>query len=133
MRLSNGAKNKIFTDLQALPKCTRLYMSKYFKDKIFAGNPQNHDISENPPLEIYRLYSIAYHVVVKQHDVTLHQSMVTCYLTISLAKLIVLTHSISLLVYSAAITMLGIAMLGNCVVLWTTPQTGNCMSQQYRT
>ena len=43
-------KNKIFVDLQTLPKCIRLYGGlKCFKDKIVAGNPFS--------LKIFRLYS----------------------------------------------------------------------------
>ena len=33
-----------------------MWRSKYFKDKIFAINPQNHKTNKNFPLEIFRLY-----------------------------------------------------------------------------
>ena len=58
--MSNITKNKIFMDLQTLPKCIRLYGGlKYFKDKIFAGNSQNCKISK----KIFPLKYLGYTVI----------------------------------------------------------------------
>ena len=51
------AKNKIFVDLQTLPKCINLYGGLNIS-RIKVDNPQNCKISKNFPLKIFRLYGM---------------------------------------------------------------------------
>ena len=57
-RLSNVAKNKIFADLQTLPKCIRLYGGlNISRLKFLLMTPKTVKSAKKFPLEIFRLYS----------------------------------------------------------------------------